>query len=284
MQYLRQTSPLALAELGKQHHAAYAAAQPYPHAVFDGVFSPEALRAIIAEFPDLRSNTDQLFDTPNEVKRATLGEHRFGPQMRGLMHFLNSQPFLEFLEALTGITGLLPDPYFVGGGCHETLPGGFLKIHADFNKQPRTNLDRRLNVLIYLNEDWDDAYGGHFEMWDAQMNGCVKKVSPAFNRMVVFTTTDSSFHGHPEPLTCPPGRSRRSLALYYYTNGRPEEEQTAAGSEHSTVFVYRKSLDQAAREYSKQIFRDRTLRGITRELVPPALMNTFRKLAGRPLS
>jgi hypothetical protein len=42
--------------------------------------------------------------------------------------------------------------------------------------------------------------------------------------MVIFSTTDFSYHGHPEPLNCPDNRSRRSLALYYYTNGRPASE------------------------------------------------------------
>jgi hypothetical protein len=119
------------------------------------------------------------------------------------MHFLNSQPFLEFLCILTGINTLLPDPYFEGGGAHQIMPGGHLKIHADFNKHILTNLDRRLNVLIYLNKDWEESWGGHLEFWDKELKSPVKKILPIFNRMAIFTTTSTSYHGHPDPLKCP---------------------------------------------------------------------------------
>src|SRR5205085_7257435 len=100
-------------------------------------------------------------------------------------------------------------------------------------------LDRRLNVLVYLNEDWDESYGGHFELWDQEMKGCRKKILPLFNRMALFSTTTTSYHGHPNQLTCPPDRTRKSLALYYYTNGRPEEEVVDGAQDHNTLFKYR---------------------------------------------
>ena len=149
---------------------------------------------------------------------------------------MNSAPFLEFLKILTGISPLISDPRLEGGGLHQIERNGFLKIHADFNVHPLYKLDRRLNLLIYLNKDWEEAYGGHFELWDREMSRCIEKILPTFNRMVVFSTTDYSYHGHPDPLTCPPDRYRRSLALYYYTNGRPEEEKSAT---HSTLYQQR---------------------------------------------
>ena len=157
------------------------------------------------------------------------------------MSQFNSSTFVDFLERLTGITGIIPDPHFRGGGLHQILPGGFLKVHADFNKQQRLNLDRRLNVLLYLNKDWPESYGGHFELWNHEMTQCEKRALPLFNRLVVFSTTDFSYHGHPDPLTCPAGRSRKSLALYYYTNGRPPEE--AEPEFHSTLFQQRLGVD-----------------------------------------
>jgi hypothetical protein len=114
-----------------------------------------------------------------------------------------------------------------------------LKIHADFNKHPKTKLDRRLNVLVYLNEDWHEEYGGHFELWDKEMKGVKTKILPLFNRMALFSTTSNSYHGHPNPLTCPPDRTRKSLALYYYTNGRPDSEKFEGDQEHNTLFKYR---------------------------------------------
>jgi Rps23 Pro-64 3,4-dihydroxylase Tpa1-like proline 4-hydroxylase len=153
---------------------------------------------------------------------------------------MNSWEMLHFLERLTGIDGLIPDPYFGGGGIHQIEPGGFLEVHADFNWHPKLRLDRRLNMLIYLNRDWPEEYGGHLELWDRQLRECVRSILPVFNRTVVFSTTDSSYHGHPRPLGCPPGRTRKSVSLYYYTNGRPDEERSAP---HDTIFRKRHDAD-----------------------------------------
>jgi Rps23 Pro-64 3,4-dihydroxylase Tpa1-like proline 4-hydroxylase len=131
---------------------------------------------------------------------------------------------LRFLEDITGIAHLIPDPYLEGGGFHSIGAGGFLKIHADFNWHAKLNLHRRLNVLLYLNSKWSEDWGGDLELWDQDMTRCVKKITPVINRLVIFSTTDSSFHGHPDPLMCPSDVIRKSIALYYYTAGRPEEE------------------------------------------------------------
>ena len=209
---------------GGEAHVTYTTAEPYPHISIDNFWDAGVLSKVAAEFPELGDKEDIRFNDPNQQKLASRGEYRFGPVTRELVHFLNAQPFLEFLSALTGIDGLIPDPYFSGGGLHEIRRGGFLKIHADFNKHPDLHLDRRINLLIYLNENWEEGYGGHLELWDSEMKQCEKKILPVFNRMVIFNTTDLSYHGHPDALTCPANRSRRSLALYYYTNGRPRGE------------------------------------------------------------
>jgi len=156
--------------------------------------------------------------------------------MRHLLSDLNGMVFIDFLETLTGISGLVPDPHYQGGALHQILPGGRLEIHADFNRHKRLHLDRRLNVLIYFNKDWPESYGGNLELWDVNMTRCVKKAAPIFNRCVIFSTTSNSYHGHPEPLTCPDGRTRNSIAMYYYTNGRPESETSEP---HSTLWQKR---------------------------------------------
>jgi Rps23 Pro-64 3,4-dihydroxylase Tpa1-like proline 4-hydroxylase len=119
------------------------------------------------------------------------------------------------------------------GGLHQIERGGFLDVHIDFNVHPKLRLDRRLNMLIYLNHDWPEEYGGHLELWSRDMTSCEKRILPLFNRTVIFSTTDGSFHGHPRPLSCPEGRTRKSVSLYYYTSGRPEEERSPA---HDTIF------------------------------------------------
>jgi Rps23 Pro-64 3,4-dihydroxylase Tpa1-like proline 4-hydroxylase len=154
---------------------------------------------------------------------------------------------------LTGIQDLISDPFYRGGGLHNILPGGKLGVHADFNKHQKYDLDRRLNLLLYLNKDWKEEYGGHIELWDKNMQKCVKRVLPIFNRVVIFTTTDHSFHGHPDPLNCPNPMSRKSLALYYYTHGRPEEDESQT---HSTLFKLRpgeKEEDKWKMKVKKQI-------------------------------
>ena len=125
---------------------------------------------------------------------------------------------------------------------HEIKSGGLLKVHTDFSKHPTNNFDRRVNVLIYLNSDWKEEYGGHIEFWDSKMKMAVNKILPIFNRVVIFSTTDYSNHGHPEPLSCPVNLSRKSLALYYFSNGRPKNEIGLSNTNVGTIFKNRENI------------------------------------------
>ncbi len=125
---------------------------------------------------------------------------------------------MQFLEELTGIEHLIPDWSMDGGGLHQTLRGGHLNVHADFTTHHvNENWARRVNILLYLNEEWREEWGGELELWDREMTGRQAAVTPRGNRMLVFTTAEDTFHGHPDGLTCPPGMARRSMALYYFT-------------------------------------------------------------------
>lgn len=273
MNFLKISIP-ELLELGKQRNADYISAHPFPNTFFDGLFDEDMLRRVIAEFPEIgKEKTDIQYNNPNEHKLATKGEYRFGPVTREFVHFLNSQPFLEFLQHLTGIQEtLIPDPYLEGGGFHEIKPGGFLKMHVDFHKHRMTKLDRRLNILVYLNEDWKDEYGGHFELWERDMSKCAVKIAPNFNRLAMFSTTDYSWHGLPDPLTCPPERSRRSIALYYYTNGRPEGEVNAGDKARiTTTFATREGKD------SGQMKMFNSLVNLANDLLPPIVVKAIKK-------
>jgi len=232
-----QTLPYeSLGRLGAARRADYTSADPFPHIVIDDFLPAEVLEGVLGEFPGPDAIDWKRFKDGTGRKLATRDEGQMGPRTLTLLHELNSSRFVRFLEALTGIDGLIPDPHLEGGGLHQIERGGFLKVHADFNKHEKLGLDRRLNLLLYLNKDWKDEYGGHLELWTQDMDRCAHRVLPVFNRCVVFSTTDSSFHGHPEPLTCPDGWSRKSIALYYYTNGRPAEEVSRA---HSTLYQRR---------------------------------------------
>jgi len=263
-----------LMSVAKKHHADYVNAKPFPSGHFKNFFNPEMLNEILEEFPDLKKKEQLKYKNPNENKLASKGEHSFGPKLRAFMHFLNSQPFLEFLQELTNVEEtLLPDPYFEGGGCHESVAGGFLKVHADFNKNRRSGLDRRLNVLVYLNKEWEDSYGGHFELWNKEMTKCESKVRPDFNTLALFSTTDFSYHGLPDPITCPPDRSRKSLALYYYSNGRPQSELSARGADEHTLFVDRKGNKEEAK-----MKRFNTVVNVITDITPPIILKAAKKV------
>ncbi|HPA34916.1 MAG TPA: 2OG-Fe(II) oxygenase [Chitinophagales bacterium] len=273
MNFLKISIP-ELLELGKQKNAEYMQAEPFPSMYFDNLFDDDMLRKIIAEFPEIgKDKQDIKYENPNELKLATRGEYRFGPTTREFVHFLNSQPFLEFLQNLTGIKEtLLPDPYLEGGGFHEIKPGGYLKMHVDFHKHKLTKLDRRLNILVYLNEDWKEEYGGHFELWERDMSKCAKKILPVFNRLAMFSTTDYSWHGLPDPLTCPPDRSRRSIALYYYTNGRPEGEVNIGDKARiTTTFATRDGQDSGKMKWFN------TAVNLANDLLPPIVVKAIKK-------
>ncbi len=214
--------------------ARYRDAQPFPHIVLDGLFDDDVLRAVLRDFPSPEAMKWMRFDSPLEKKLGYFHETSAVPgTIRHFLNALSSFEMLLWLEALTGIDGLIPDPYFGGGGLHQIEPGGFLKVHADFNVHPKLKLDRRLNMLIYLNQNWREEWGGHLELWDRDVRRCVERILPLFNRTVVFSTTDTSFHGHPNPLASPPGVTRKSVSLYYYTAGRPADERSAP---HDTLF------------------------------------------------
>jgi Rps23 Pro-64 3,4-dihydroxylase Tpa1-like proline 4-hydroxylase len=247
-------------------------AEPFPHTVIDSFLPDSVLAAAAATFPGRDEPGWRVYDHEQEMKREFSRVEALPEPLRQLLLFLNSAIMLEFLEQLTGIDGLIPDPYFVGGGLHEIEPGGWLEVHADFNRYERLRLDRRINLLLYLNRDWREHYGSHLELWDREMTGCVKRVLPVYNRCVIFNTTDQAFHGHSTPLRCPPDRARRSLALYYYSNGRPAMEQAPA---HSTLWQQRPGVAGLRRgHWSAKRFLLR--------LTPPIAIEAYERLRRPP--
>lgn len=198
--------------------AQYAAADPFPHIVLDGVLREEVFAAAAAEFPGMRDPFWKGYLHVNETKYANTQPDTWGPTLTAVARELVSPDFVAFLARLTGITGLIPDWTMDGGGLHQTLRGGHLNIHADFSTHhTHENWARRINILLYLNEEWRDEWGGRLELWDRDMTEVRGGVTPKGNRMLVFTTSHDSFHGHPDPLTCPDDVARRSMALYYFT-------------------------------------------------------------------
>jgi Rps23 Pro-64 3,4-dihydroxylase Tpa1-like proline 4-hydroxylase len=221
------------------HGPEFAGAEPFPHAVIDDVFDAGFLREVLAEFPSPEADVwDRAEDTGIQVKLRSnwTSDVDMEPKTRELVHFLNSGAFLDRIARLTGIEKLISDPYYTGGGLNCILPGGLLDVHCDGNWHHRMAVHRRLNAILYLNENWQTEWHGEFELWDREMTACVKAVAPAFNRLLVFETHDYSYHGHPVPLACPEGESRKSVIVYYYTSTPRPEEQVLVNEPHRALW------------------------------------------------
>jgi Rps23 Pro-64 3,4-dihydroxylase Tpa1-like proline 4-hydroxylase len=223
--------------LGEELSGSYCFAEPFPHIVIDNFLPLPFIEEIHHLFPKEILADDQFYenDYSGLHKRQVLPES-CGQKIREIFHFFNSAPVLQFLEGLTTIESLIGDPYFNGGGFHEIFCGGKLGIHADFRINEQLHLNRRINMLIYLNKNWNPDFGGNLELWDRQMRSKVDSIAPLFNRCVIFNTDADSYHGHPDPLNTPAEITRKSIALYYYTASKKVYEDTPA---HSTMFVAR---------------------------------------------
>jgi hypothetical protein len=240
--------------------------QPFPHIGIDDFFDDAIIRKLVSEFPgEYDASWNRTFLDAGTYEEQKLGLDRledFPPFIQHFVNALNSRVFVDFIERLTGIQGLIPDPYLSGGGMHMIPRGGRLAVHADFNTHKEMNLDRRVNFLLYLNYDWNPEWGGALELWDKDVKVKGKSYLPIANRVVVFTTTDTAFHGHPDPLTSPKGKYRRSIAMYYYSNGRPEDERSET---HTTIFKRRPN------EIVKRRFLD-----VLKPFIPPIVWQVRR--------
>jgi hypothetical protein len=210
-------------------------APAFPHFCIDNFFDTSFAEAVRDSFPsyDAAAGMGRTFDAVNERRKIQITDSTLflGP-IRRLNDMLASAAFVAWLSEVSGIPNLMADPGLSGGGIHETSHGGHLDVHVDFNFNPILGLYRRLNVLFYFNADWKESYGGVLDLWDADVKHCVGRFVPIFNRAAGFATSNHSWHGV-TPVTCPPGDSRKSFAVYYYTQETPPDWD---GVPRSTVF------------------------------------------------
>lgn len=209
-------------------------ARPFRYLVIDNFLSPETAEEMCHSFPDTSVGIWNRTTYINQRNKLQSSEVSFNPLFKQVFTELNSERMLNFLHTLTGVSGLTGDDKFFGAGLHQSMNGAFLDVHVDFNVHPDSQLYRRLNLLVFLNKDWKSEYGGELEFWDMENRRCVEKIVPAFNRCVIFETTEKSFHGHPSPLQVPEGLTRKSLATYYYTEQIPEGVTNVPA--HNTLF------------------------------------------------
>lgn len=257
-----------------KHGTGYRSAQPFPHVIMDeGLLHQSIFAAIASEIPERILGSGCV---PGAAacyrkrgvhwRKSELHHESMGPHTRALFAALRSDRFVHFLERLSGIRPLIPDPGYQGSGVHLTGSGGILKVHNDFNfmlcrrvegsGRTRTaiyayadcmrgsntdpagqrvhRLHRRVNVFFYLNPNWPEHFGGHLELWSSNMSACHRRIAPSFGRFVAFSSTDFSFHGHPEPMvSLPEDRLRRSIAFYYYSAVDRPASECSDGDCHS---------------------------------------------------
>jgi hypothetical protein len=196
---------------------------PFYHHIIDDFFDLETARKISQEFPDYHSDIWYFYNNPLENKKTTNNWYYFGPETYKILSYLNSREFILHLQKITGIPKLYPDIGLHGGGLHIHGKGGKLNVHLDYSIHPKLKLQRKLNLIIYMTEDWNPEWGGNLEFWshNSKINRPDKKivtVDNIFNRAVLFDTTQNSWHGFPKPITCPKNTYRKSLAVYYLTD------------------------------------------------------------------
>ncbi len=255
-----------LSGLADDHAIRYREADPFPHLVLDGLFPDALLDDVCAQFP--------ASDDPGWIRHREWRQHklqwadplRLPHAPRDLVSLLNSVNFIDFLNRLTGAVGLIADPYCFHGGLHAIEPGGYLKIHSDQTFQPKLWLQRHLNVIVFLNRDWDEAWGGGLEFWDPRVMRCSKVISPDFNRTVIFAAGLNSYHGHPDPIVAPAGTTRRSVALYYYTS---PENPSSTGTKFEESHV-------RTRPFEKVDFHRLAV-----DVAPPIVLRGLRRLRNR---
>ena len=234
----------------KDTHESWMTEKPFRYWQIDGMLD-DAVLDNIADYDKIQKAWDYAMSEPNPSKRWGASEFwndlegkrglnnvSGDPEIHEVLNYLNSDEFIGFLRHITGIEDLIGDNSFAGGGVHIIPPGGKLGVHCDFSihdDQKFNGYWRRVNVLLYMNHDWKDEWEGHLELWDKPRKRggeCVSKIRPDFNKMIIFGTSENSWHGHPTPLACPEDKKRISLATYYYS-----KQPSSDTSNHSTLFA-----------------------------------------------
>jgi len=271
-----EATEASVTQMATEQGALYQNNIPFPHIMLDDFFDEQTLREVMEEINtiDKTKHYKKFLGNLNEHKKLTYFPHIVGPKTNLLVAYLNSGIFIDYLEKLTGIQGLLPDPSYLGAGLHWIENGGFLEVHADFNHHKKYNLERRINLLLYLNDDWEDSFNGALELWNIETGKREKNILPIFNRCVIFSTTANALHGHPAPINHPKAAPRRSIALYYYTNTWDKDN-----SKSDTDF-YRTTFNLAAL-HPRNLKPSKAIKAVINNITPPIIRKTVKYVKQR---
>ncbi len=225
---------------------------PFSFTLIEDFFFPEPAELLHHAYPTIKNGQwdgTTYLDQKNKFQKTVFDAESIFDRV---FSELNCSEFLKWLEDLTGIDQLSGDAELFGGGLHQSVNGAFLNVHVDYNIHPVTKEHRRINVLVYMNQDWKEEYEGHLELWDLtnDKKECIGRFAPSFNRCVIFETNEISFHGHPKPLNTPKEVNRKSIATYYYSKTRPENELAA---EHNTIYVNTEGASGQVKRFSSGV-------------------------------
>ena len=214
--------------------------EPFRHVVIDDFFAPDYCAMLLSQFPAFERGNARSEDGSLGNKSTVEKIRSLGPAFSALDDLVKSGEFLALVGRITGIPDLLYDRWYFGGGTHENRNGQDLDAHVDFNRHPVEKWHRRLNLIVYLNHEWNDAWGGSLELHSDPRapDDRVTTITPLCNRAVIFETTEWSWHAFPR-IDLPADKqhlTRKSIALYFYTKERPADE---LADTHSTIYVDR---------------------------------------------
>lgn len=196
----------------------FAAAEPFPHVVFEDFLPPAVLAEAAASFDDVPAEAWVNYSSDDDHGKRTCNRlDAMPPAAANLLRYLSSDHAARVVGAMTGLDDLHGDETLYGGGLHETASGGFLGLHADNEVHPTTGMLRRLNLIIYCQPEWQPEWGGDLQLWSRDASRCVQRIEPRFNRAVLFATSPGNWHGHPAPLGCPQDVRRRSIAVFFWS-------------------------------------------------------------------
>lgn len=214
---------------------------PYPHIIWDNFLDTKTLNTVRSEFPNQDSDFWTWKSNDENSIKYMCQDRIVIEKLTGinkLIKYLNSSFFCRILSSMFEIPNLVSDGDLAGGGLHLIGNGGFLKVHADFNQSDKKpNYHRRLNLILYLSDEWKNSYNGNLELWNTDLTKAEVKIEPISNRMICFNTQPDgdviAYHGHPKPLNVPENIYRKSIALYYYSKEKPNN---ILSDKHKTLY------------------------------------------------
>lgn len=259
---------------------AWDAAKPFHYVVIDDFLTEEFAEEILAAYPTPDGGAWDNTAYIHQRKKLTLNKN-FPEPLAEFFQMTATEEFRNLISSICSVPDLIADPELVGGGLHQIMNGGYLDVHVDYNFHPRTKMHRRLNLLLYLNKDWKSEYEGALELWDMTEKRQIVSILPVFNRAVIFETNEISYHGHPKKLNAPEGVTRKSLAVYYYTETRDETE---VALEHNTIFRQTSGLDGYVKTSLSALvtLSERASSAAKKDLLENMTRRLYRKIKGLP--